>query len=168
MQGDGSMSSVMALIFSMKLIDDDGKTIDDKIMLKAMIEKFWGDLFGMNVDATHRSKKEIVDGGMKNRDGFINEKELKRTIKLMKENKATDESGMVAEYVQARVDKDLNNLMRLLNDVLMGGCIPKDCNESRVVLVHRGGGSKKELKNYRPVVIINVVCKLFMMVLRER
>ena len=30
------------------------------------------------------------------------------------------------------------------------------------------GGSKKELKNYRPVAIINVVCKLFMMVLRER
>ena len=30
------------------------------------------------------------------------------------------------------------------------------------------GGSKKELNNYRPVIIINVVCKLFMMVLRER
>ena len=30
------------------------------------------------------------------------------------------------------------------------------------------GGSKKELKNDRPVAIINVVCKLFMMVLRER
>ena len=27
---------------------------------------------------------------MKNREGFINKKELKRTIKLMKENKATD------------------------------------------------------------------------------
>ena len=38
---------------------------------------------------------------MKNREGFINEKELKRTIKLMKENKATYESGMVAEYVKA-------------------------------------------------------------------
>ena len=35
------------------------------------------------------------------------------------------------------------------------------------MLVHKGG-SKKELKNYRPVAIINVVCKLFMMVLRER
>ena len=30
------------------------------------------------------------------------------------------------------------------------------------------GGGEKELKNYRPVAIINVVCKLFMMVLRER
>ena len=51
-------------------------------------------------------KKEIVDGGMKNREGFINEKELKRTIKLMKENKATDGSGMIAEYVKALGDQD--------------------------------------------------------------
>ena len=32
-----------------------------------------------------------------------------------------------------------------LNDVLSGGCIPKEWKESRVVLVHKGG-SKKELK----------------------
>ena len=143
----------------MKILIEKGKEKND------MLEKFWGDLFSMNVDATHGSKKEIVDGGMKNREGFINEKELKRTSQLMKENKATDESGMIAEYVKALGDQDLNNLRRLLNDVLMGGCIPKEWKESRV---SAQGGSKKELKNYRPVAIINVVCKLFMMVLRER
>ena len=74
-------------------------------------------------------------------------------------------SGMVAEYVKALGDQDLNNPMRLLNDVLMGGCIPKEWTESRVV--HKGG-RKRELIKYRPVAIINVVCKLFMMVLRER
>ena len=31
----------------LKLIDDDGETIDDEIMLKAMI---WGDVFCMNGD----------------------------------------------------------------------------------------------------------------------
>ena len=29
------------------------------------------------------------------------------------------------------------------------------------------GSSKKELNNYRPVAIIHVICKLFMMVVRE-
>ena len=43
----------------------------------------------------------------------------------MKENKATYESGMIAEYIKALEDQDLNNLRRLLNDVLMEGCIPK-------------------------------------------
>ena len=82
---------------------------------------------------------------MKNRVGYINKKELKRAIKLLKENQATDESGTIAEYIKALGDQDLNNLRRLLNDVLMGGCIPKERKESRVVLVHNGE-SKKELK----------------------
>ena len=43
----------------------------------------------------------------------------------MKENKATYESGMIVEYIKALEDQDLNNLRRLLNDVLMDGCIPK-------------------------------------------
>ena len=40
--------------------------------------------------------------------------------------------------------------------MLSGVCIPNEWKESRVVLVHKGG-SKKELKNYRPVAIINVM-----------
>ena len=48
---------------------------------------------------------------------------------------------MIAEYIKALGDQDLNNLMRLLNDVLMGECIPKEWKESRVVLV-RGEARK--------------------------
>ena len=33
---------------------------------------------------------------------------------------------MIAEYVKALWDQDLNNLTRLLNDVLLGGCTPKE------------------------------------------
>ena len=128
---------------------------------------FWGDLFCKNGDAIHGIKKETVDGGMGNEVGYNCEKELKRAIKLSKENKATDESGMIAEYIKALEERDSNILKMFLNDVLSGGCILKERTESRVVLVHKGG-SKKELKNYRPVAIINVVCKLFMMVLSER
>ena len=56
-----------------------------------------------------------------------------------KDNKPTDESGMIAEYIKALGDQDLNNLIRLLNDVLMGGCIPREWKEISVVLVHKGG-----------------------------
>ena len=44
-------------------------------------------------------KKETVDGGMRNGVAYVCGKELKRVIndKLLKENKATDESGMIAE-----------------------------------------------------------------------
>ena len=36
----------------------------------------------------------------------------------MKENKATDESGMISEYIKALGEQDLNNFRVLMNDVL--------------------------------------------------
>ena len=120
-----------------KLIDEDGDTIDDEKMVNAMIEMFWGDLFCINGDVAYGRKKGGVDGGMRNGVGYICEKELKRPINLLKESKATDKSGMIVEYIKALEERD-SNLSMLLNDVLSGGCIPREWKESRVVLVHKG------------------------------
>ena len=103
-----------------------------------------GDSFCINGDAIHGSKKETVDGGMRNGVGYICEKKLKRAIKLLKENKATDESGMIAKYIKALEKRDSNNLRKFLKDVLSGGCIPKEWKESRVLLVHKGGIKRVE------------------------
>ena len=69
---------------------------------------------------------------------------------------------MIAKYIKALGEQDLRNLRVLMNDVLSGECIPKEWKESRVVIVHKGG-SKKEVIHHRPFAIINVICKLFMM-----
>ena len=53
-----------------------------------------------------------------------------------------------------------------MNDLLSGECIPKEWNESRVVLVHKGG-SKKDVINYRPISVINAICKLFIMIIKD-
>ena len=46
----------------------------------------------------------IAVGGIKNRVAYINEKELKGTIKLMKEERITDKCGMRAAYIKALGD----------------------------------------------------------------
>ena len=55
----------------------------------------------------------------------------------------------------------------LLNDVIDGGNIPLQWEESRVVLVNTGG-YMSELKNYRLIAVINVICKLCMLSVRDR
>ena len=65
--------------------------------------------------------KELVDGGMKNEGWNISDQELRRAIKMMKENKATDESGIIAEYLKALGERDVHTLRMLLNEVLSGG-----------------------------------------------
>ena len=54
-----------------------------------------------------------------------------------------------------------------MNGILNGADIPKEWKENIVKLLHKGGRTY-ELKNYRPITIINITCKLCMMMVRER
>ena len=63
----------------------------------------------------------MVDGGMKYGGEHISMTELENTIKDMKEKNATDESGLIAEYLK---DGSKEELRILLNDVIDGGDIP--------------------------------------------
>ena len=47
--------------------------------------------------------------------------------------------------------------------------VPQKWNESRVILPHKGSHkSKKELKNYRPIALTDIIGKIFCMCLNER
>ena len=70
-------------------------------------------------------------------------------IKKMKENKAADESGVIAEYLKALEVEEVEKQRGLMNGILNGADIPKEWKESRVKLLHKGGRTD-ELKNYRP------------------
>ena len=76
-----------------------------------MVEKIWGDL--ISVSANCGIMKELVDGGMNNEVWHISEHE--RAINMMKENKATHESGMRTEYLKSLGEPDVQTLRLLLN-----------------------------------------------------
>ena len=77
---------------NVQLMNEEGETIADE---EKVIENFWGDLFCLKGNATYGVMKELVDGRMKKEVWSINDQDLKIAIKLMKMNKATDESGMI-------------------------------------------------------------------------
>ena len=101
-----------------KLVNEDEETVDDEREMEEMIEEFWGDLFCVIGKAKYGIIKELVDGGMKNEGWNISDQKLRREIKKMKENKATDEIGMIAEYLKVLGERDVHNLRMLLNEVL--------------------------------------------------
>ena len=68
-------------------------------------------------------------------------------IKKMNENKAADESGVIAEYMKALEVEEVEKLRGLMNGILNGADIPKEWEESRVKLLHKGGRTD-EWKNY--------------------
>ena len=62
------------------------------------------------------------------------EKELRRLIKMMKENTATDESSVIAELY-----KSFWRYRFKQSEDAVEWCVPKDCKNAWVVLVHSGG-----------------------------
>ena len=102
------------------------------------------------------------------REGQIfSQQEMSVEIKKMKENKAADESEVIAEYLKALEVEELEKQRDMMNEILNGADIPKLWKESRMQLLHKGGRTD-ELKNYRPIAIISVTCKLCMLMVKER
>ena len=54
-----------------------------------------------------------------------------------------------------------------MNGILNGADIPKEWKESTVKLLHKGRRTDA-LKNYQPIAIINITCKLCMLMVREK
>ena len=60
-------------------------------------------------------------------------------------------------------------LMNLFRAVWNAERMPDRLNESRIILLHKGGHkSMKELKNYRPIALMDTIGKVFCMLLNER
>ena len=98
---------------------------------------------------------------------IFSQQEMSVAIKKMKDNKAADESGVIAEYLKALEVKEVDKIRGLMNGILNGADVPKEWKDNRVKLLHKGRGTD-ELKNYRPIAIINITCKLCMLMVRER
>ena len=67
------------------------------------------------------------------------QQEMSVAIKKMKDNKAVDESGVIAEYLKALEVEEVEKLRGLINGILNGADIPKELKESIVKLLHKGG-----------------------------
>ena len=97
---------------------------------------------------------------------IFSQQEMCVAINKMKDSKAADESGVIAEYPKALEVEEVEKLRSLMNGILNGADIPKEWKESRVKLLHKSGRTD-ELKTYRPIAIINITCKLGMLMVRE-
>ena len=63
-----------------------------------IVQELWGNLFCTNGKVTLSQKKEMIGNGMTSEGQIFSQQE-------MKENKAADESGVIAEYLKEYLKK---------------------------------------------------------------
>ena len=76
---------------------------------------FWGKLFCTNGKLTLGEKKEMSGKSMTSTRQIFSQQEMSVAIKKMKENKAANEGGVIAEYMNALEVEEVEKLRDLMN-----------------------------------------------------
>lgn len=85
----------------------------------------------------------------------------------MKNNKSPGKDGITTEMLKYGGKAVVNTLYILLNKILIEKIIQNDWKESITIILHKKG-DRADLKNYRPITLLNVIYKLFTKILTDR
>ena len=151
---------------SITILNSRGITVNDEQKVERICE-ILGQLVLHKWESDTRTEREMIGKGMTSEGQIFSQQEMSAAIKKMKEYKAADESGVMAEYLKSHEVEEVEKIGGMMNGILNGADITKKWKEIRVKLMHKIGRTD-ELKNYRPIAIINITCKLCMMMVRER
>ena len=148
-----------------------GDRVNDRKDIANAIKEFWENISNMNIDGMNERELElkIETKDLRSLDNVIQRTEIERVLKGLKNGKATGMDGIPYEFYKHGGERIVDMLWSLFKEVWSEERVPQKWNESRVILLHKGGHkSKKELKNYRPIALNDTIGKIFCMCLNER
>lgn len=147
----------------------EGKVTEKDHETRSVIEKYWGPVI---CKATKEKEEKNItiysDRRVMDNEG-IEEREVERVIKVLKNGKAAGTDGIIGELLKYGGKAAVTTLHKIYNKVLEEGEVPLDWKKSRVTLIHKGGGKDRlDIANYRPIAVINIFAKIFGMVINEK
>ncbi len=151
-------------------ISVNGECIRDEERMKDEVRIFWEDIGGMNEESEDEEINLNIESKVfDNMDSEISMNEVRKYVSKLKNKKAAGLDGIPYEMYKWGGEWMIRGLYKLFKKVWIEERVPSKWNESRVILLHKGGHkSKKELKNYRPIALADTVGKIFCGILNER
>lgn len=97
----------------------------------------------------------------------VTQNELIKHINNLKNNTSPGEDGISTEVIKHIHEYILTPLEHIINLIFKSGKVPKHLKSSVIIPIHKSG-SKNDIKNYRPISLINNFAKIFEKCLKER
>ena len=99
----------------------------------------------------------------------ISREEIEESVKRQNNGRATGPDDIPFEFYKNGGEMVIDRMTELFNRAWEEERVPRKRNEYRLTLLHKEGyRSKIELKNYRPIALVNTVGKVFCAVLNDR
>ena len=144
--------------------------VQGKVEIGNAVKEFWEEIGGMNEPEVNTDINVLLrEYDMSCLDCDITRVEVEQVVKKLKNGKAAGMDEIPYEMYKWGGPRITDLLVVLFEKIWNAEMVPKCWNESRVILLHKGGQkSKKELKNYRPIALMDTIGKIFCMFLNER
>uniref|UniRef100_A0A670HYC8 Reverse transcriptase domain-containing protein n=1 Tax=Podarcis muralis TaxID=64176 RepID=A0A670HYC8_PODMU len=98
----------------------------------------------------------------------ISLEEVRNAMKKMKLGKAPGPDGLPAKYYKVLGNQLSNTLCDTMNNILRGGKIPESWREAFITLIPKPDTDKLNIKNYRPISLLNNDYKIYADIMANR
>uniref|UniRef100_A0A670IBL2 Reverse transcriptase domain-containing protein n=1 Tax=Podarcis muralis TaxID=64176 RepID=A0A670IBL2_PODMU len=98
----------------------------------------------------------------------IEKEEVIEVIKELKRGKAPGPDGFTASYYKEMKEVLVNPLTEVMNNILKGRDIPDTWKEAYITLIPKQDSDLMQVKNYRPISLLNTDYKIFAGILAKR
>ena len=83
-------------------------------------------------------------------------------------NKSPGEDGLTAEFYKTFQDKLIPILQEVYLNIFLSDSMPKNMKMGIINLIYKNKGNVEDLKNWRPITLLNVDYKILTKILTER
>ena len=98
----------------------------------------------------------------------LTDEEIIDTIENLEEGKATGPDGISNEMIKRGGRSLQNSIIRMMKSVYESEKIPEEWNTAYIKNIYKGKGSKKEMSNYRGIILNPHVSKIFEKIIEKK
>lgn len=99
--------------------------------------------------------------------GILTE-EIYETISATKPGKSPGSDGLTNKFYKLYKEQLTPYMDQVMNDIMFRRSIPHSWNEAAITLIPKEGTDGMDVKNYRPILLLNLYYKIFAGVLAAR
>uniref|UniRef100_A0A670Z4I1 Reverse transcriptase domain-containing protein n=1 Tax=Pseudonaja textilis TaxID=8673 RepID=A0A670Z4I1_PSETE len=160
----------------LQLIDDQGKTCHGSKEKKEIIYDFYKHLYKKEDIDEEKVKQYLQNANLPKIPKEIEEMlgsnitmmELSQALKKQNNGKAPGPDGFPVEFYKTFQESLCIPLLEVMNEVMLKKIIPKTWSEAYITLIPKEEADLLQIKNYRPISLLNADYKIFASILAKR
>uniref|UniRef100_A0A670KAD3 Reverse transcriptase domain-containing protein n=1 Tax=Podarcis muralis TaxID=64176 RepID=A0A670KAD3_PODMU len=157
-------------------LEIEGRNIQNPVDIRKCFQRYFKKLYTQGPQDEAGIKQFLEKNGLpklsqENRSILnckITPQEIEIAIQNMKLGKSPGPDGLTSKYYKILKDYLIQPLMEVSNEIMEGKKAPESWKEAFITLIPKSEAEKTQLKNYRPISLLNVDYKIFADILASR